>query len=133
MRWTSTAFTVGLFVMLTQTGCGSEPTNDASSRDDQPAAAAPQPPAAGTEPTPPRPATTSADGDAREIVGTIVRFSSNTTSVDVTIDEDNPAIRDFLSMLPLTHYRGVRGPRKDQLPPTSAQAQRLSGFRSGER
>jgi hypothetical protein len=35
-------------------------------------------------------------------VGTIVRFSSNTASVDVTIGEDNPAVRDFLSMLPLT-------------------------------
>ena len=34
--------------------------------------------------------------------GTIVRFSSSTTSVDVTIGEDNPAVRDFLSMLPLT-------------------------------
>jgi hypothetical protein len=36
------------------------------------------------------------------IVGTTVRFSSNTTSVDVTISEDNPAVRDFLSMLPPT-------------------------------
>jgi hypothetical protein len=34
--------------------------------------------------------------------GTTVRFSSDTTSVDVTIGEDNPAVRDFLSMLPLT-------------------------------
>jgi hypothetical protein len=83
----TTAFTLGLFVLLAQTGCGSEGTNEASLGDDQPAK---------------RATTNSADGDAREIVGTIVRFSSNTTSVDVTIGEDNPAVRDFLSMLPLT-------------------------------
>jgi hypothetical protein len=38
----------------------------------------------------------------RVIVGTTVRFSSNSTSVDVRIGQDNPAVRDFLSMLPLT-------------------------------
>jgi hypothetical protein len=86
-------FTVGLFVMLAQTGCGSEGTTDASSGDDQPAAS-------DTQPT--SPATTSADSDAHQIAGTVVRFSSNRTSVDVTIGEDNPAVRDFLSMLPLT-------------------------------
>ncbi|QYN39020.1 hypothetical protein K1T35_18565 [Pseudonocardia sp. DSM 110487] len=36
------------------------------------------------------------------VVGTVVRFTSATTSVDVTIGEDSPATRDFLSMLPLT-------------------------------
>src|SRR6266511_3070188 len=39
---------------------------------------------------------------ARAIVGSVVRFSSTRTSVDVTIGQDNPAVRDFLSMLPLT-------------------------------
>ncbi len=102
MRLKSTAFAFGLFVMLTQTGCGSQRTNDASSRDDEPAASVTQPETSVTQPVSPRPATTSADGDAREIVGTLVRFSSNRTSVDVTIGEDNPAVRDFLSMLPLT-------------------------------
>jgi hypothetical protein len=42
------------------------------------------------------------DGDVNEVVGTVVRFSAGSTSVEVTIDEDNPAVRDFLSMLPLT-------------------------------
>ena len=37
-----------------------------------------------------------------QVVGTVVRFSAGSTSVEVTIDEDNPAVRDFLSMLPLT-------------------------------
>ncbi|MEU6718756.1 cyclophilin-like fold protein [Nonomuraea sp. NPDC046802] len=35
-------------------------------------------------------------------MGTVVRFSSPATSVEVTLDQDNPAVRDFLSLLPLT-------------------------------
>jgi len=64
-------------------------------------------------PTPTQPASTmpstlpassseTPDGSADEIVGTVVRFTARSTSVDVTIDQDNPAVRDFLSMLPLT-------------------------------
>lgn len=37
-----------------------------------------------------------------QIVGTVVRFTSSSTSVDVTIGEDNPTVRDLLSRLPLT-------------------------------
>jgi len=37
-----------------------------------------------------------------QIAGTTVRFSSERASVNVTIGQDNPAVRDFLSMLPLT-------------------------------
>lgn len=37
-----------------------------------------------------------------EIVGTVVRFTSGSTSVDLTIGEDNPPERDFLSLLPVT-------------------------------
>ena len=95
MRLRINVLTVGLFVMLAQTGCGSEEGTDASPGDDQPSASV-------TQPTSPPPTATSADSEARQIVGTIVRFSSNTASVDVTIGEDNPAARDFLSMLPLT-------------------------------
>ena len=61
-----------------------------------------EPAASDTQPTSPPPVATSTDSDAREIVGTIVRFSSNTTAVDVTIGRDSPAVRDFLSLLPLT-------------------------------
>ena len=32
----------------------------------------------------------------------MVRFSSDRAGVDVTIDQDSPAVLDFLSMLPLT-------------------------------
>ncbi|GLQ53838.1 cyclophilin-like fold protein [Devosia nitrariae] len=37
-----------------------------------------------------------------QVVGTVVRFTSASTSVDVTIGEDNPTVRDLLSRLPLT-------------------------------
>ena len=36
------------------------------------------------------------------VVGTVVRFSNDSYQVDVTIDEDNPTVRDLLSRLPLT-------------------------------
>ncbi|HWV50558.1 MAG TPA: cyclophilin-like fold protein [Microbacterium sp.] len=36
------------------------------------------------------------------VVGTVVRFSAGDAVVDVTIGEDSPATRDFLSMLPMT-------------------------------
>lgn len=36
------------------------------------------------------------------VVGTVVRFTAGAASVDVTIGEDNPTVRDFLSLLPLT-------------------------------
>ena len=37
-----------------------------------------------------------------QVVGTVIRFTSASTSVDVTIGEDNPTVRDLLSRLPLT-------------------------------
>ena len=36
-----------------------------------------------------------------QIVGTVVRFTSDRTTVDVNIGEDSPGVRDFLSLLPL--------------------------------
>ena len=52
--------------------------------------------------TPPASSSGTPDGGAEEVVGTVVRFTAGSTSVEVTIDQDNPAVRDFLSMLPLT-------------------------------
>lgn len=69
------------------------PTEPASTDTPAPPTIAPSPPAASSG-TP--------DGDAAQVVGTVVRFTAGSTSVEVTIDEDNPAVRDFLSMLPLT-------------------------------
>ena len=57
--------------------------------------------APGTPSTPPAASAGSADAST-EVVGAVLRFSAGLTAVDVTIDEDNPAVRDFLSMLPLT-------------------------------
>ncbi|TAL93181.1 MAG: hypothetical protein EPN73_22705 [Paraburkholderia sp.] len=39
---------------------------------------------------------------AGRVIGTTVRFTAGSSSVEVAIDQDNPAVRDFLSMLPLT-------------------------------
>ena len=49
-------------------------------------------------PAAPAPSAVSAAG----VTGTVVRFTAGPETVDVTIDEDNPATRDFLGMLPLT-------------------------------
>jgi len=42
------------------------------------------------------------DDTTTQVIGTVVRFTSGSTLVDVIIGQDNPAVRDFLSMLPLT-------------------------------
>ncbi|WP_457579190.1 cyclophilin-like fold protein [Ensifer adhaerens] len=42
------------------------------------------------------------DRSPASVIGTIVRFTDGATTVDVTVGEDSPAVRDFLSMLPLT-------------------------------
>ena len=52
--------------------------------------------------TPPASSSGTPDGGVAQVVGSVVRFSAGSTSVEVTIGEDNPAVRDFLSMLPLT-------------------------------
>ena len=69
-----------------------------------PSAPVPTPtqPASTVPSTPPASSSETPDGSADEIVGTAVRFTSGSTSVEVTLGEDNPAVRDFLSMLPLT-------------------------------
>jgi hypothetical protein len=52
------------------------------------------------------------------ITGTIVRFTAPDGFVDVTIDEDTPAARDFLSMLPLSlTFEDFAGREKIAYPP----------------
>jgi hypothetical protein len=64
-------------------------------------AATADPPASTADAAPStEPGTTGAE-ETTEVVGTVVRFSSGSDSVDVQIDEDSAATRDFLSMLPL--------------------------------
>jgi hypothetical protein len=41
-------------------------------------------------------------GGSGPVVGTVVRFAAGATAVEVTIGEDNPTVRDFLSLLPIT-------------------------------
>lgn len=36
-----------------------------------------------------------------DIIGTVIRFTSATETVDVTVDQDTATVRDLLSMLPL--------------------------------
>lgn len=44
----------------------------------------------------------SLDSSGREVAGTKVRFSDGSTTVEVTLGEETSAVRDFVSMLPLT-------------------------------
>jgi hypothetical protein len=84
----ASAGTVVLVAVLT--GCGGPAEQPAG----PPTAASPSATAAPS-------AAPSQDGEDA-ILGTVVRFTSTNTSVDVTIGADSPATRDFLSMLPLT-------------------------------
>lgn len=64
---------------------------------------APVSPTPSLTPSPsPSPSPGPASPAAEPAVGTVVRFSNSAGCVDVTIGEDSPATRDFLSMLPLT-------------------------------
>jgi hypothetical protein len=57
--------------------------------------------AAPPTPTPSNPPTTASSPGDDTVEGTIVRFASSDTHVDVTVVADNPTSRNFLSMLPL--------------------------------
>lgn len=70
----------GLLGVALLGGCAAEPApQPAATRPDAPSASASVP---------------------AEIVGTRIRFSSDRTTIDVTIGEDSPAVRDLLSLLP---------------------------------
>lgn len=66
----------------------------------------PTPPVPGSAPAPTPTtspsATPTGEPAVDAVIGNVVRFTSDRTAVDVTIDNDSPAVRDFLSMLPLT-------------------------------
>jgi hypothetical protein len=95
----STAFTVGLFLLPTLAACGSERTNEASSRDDGPEASVTQPPAAATQPASRPPATATTDDGRRTQVE--LRLTVNETVLKATL-LDSETARDFVSLLPLT-------------------------------
>jgi hypothetical protein len=94
---------VGVFVLGLMTACitttpGSNPTarTTTAAPDSTPITTDPQPSPDATAPG--SGATTHDPG----VVGTVVRFTADDMYVDVTIDQDTPAVRDFLSQLPLT-------------------------------
>lgn len=91
LRTALLAATAALALVLTACGAGETDTEQSAP------AQSPAPTEPTTEATEPE-NTEEADD---EIIGTVIRFTSGETSVNVTVDEDNPAVRDFLSMLPL--------------------------------
>ena len=67
--------------------------------------------------TPPTP-TTTPPVQRSSVEGTVVRFASPDVRVDVTITQDNPTVRDFLSLLPLTiTFEEFSGREKIGYPP----------------
>ncbi len=68
------------------TGCGGVP----SARED------PTPPTSTASPS------SAPSPSGERVAGTVVRFTAGDTAVDVTIGDDSPATRDFVSMLPMT-------------------------------
>jgi hypothetical protein len=83
-------------------------------------------------PSPPAAAPPAGSDDA--IVGNVVRFTSANTSVDVTIGEDNPATRDFLSTLPLTiGLEEYAGREKISYLPREPELRGISGIGPRER
>ncbi|MFD3683832.1 cyclophilin-like fold protein [Nocardiopsis sp. NPDC058631] len=78
-------------------GCSTGPDTEETGPPSQ-AASPPQ----GAEATPGPTATTSSPSSSgQSVVGTVVRFTAGSETVDVTIGEDSPATRDFLSMPPM--------------------------------
>jgi hypothetical protein len=56
------------------------------------------------------------------VVGTVLRFSSESGAVDVTIREDNAATRDLLTMVPMTlTFEDFAGREKIAYPPSDIQ------------
>ncbi|SEE75067.1 cyclophilin-like fold protein [Jiangella alba] len=57
------------------------------------------------------------------VIGTIIRFTAASgPTIDVTLDEDNPAVRDLLTMLPLTlTFEDFNGVEKIAYPPREIQ------------
>ena len=53
-----------------------------------------------------------------DVVGTVIRFAASGGSIDVRVDQDNPAVRDLLSMLPVTlTFEDFNGLEKIAYPP----------------
>lgn len=90
MRRTTLSGTLTALIMIT--GCGTSKASPSVTGTSASTAAAAAPSSAPNG-TPPAPSL---------VEGAIVRFTASGTTIDVTVGADNAAVRDFLSMLPLT-------------------------------
>ena len=93
-----------LLTTAASVSCAAQERADPPGATTSPPRSSPRSPSAASSGTGGAPASTGtpaeADPAGPRVVGTVVRFTSSRTSVDVTIGEDSPATRDFLSMLP---------------------------------
>lgn len=80
-----------LVIGLALAGC------NGGASDEDPAPAGPPPSTSAPSTPPPAP-----EQPEEDVVGTVVHFTAGETVVEVTIVEDTPTTRDFLSMLPMT-------------------------------
>jgi hypothetical protein len=87
------AFAAAVLVAVFMTACSPTPVASPGS--------SPRPTATASEEAAPETPSTTAVPEPDQVVGSIVRFTSDRTTIDVTIGEDSPAVRDFLSLLPL--------------------------------
>lgn len=94
MRWNKLTAAAAITLALSLTACSPPSGGDAT-----PNAAPSTPDASSAAPSAP---SATSDSTDQSVEGTVVRFTAGAESVDVTIGEDSPATRDFLSMLPLT-------------------------------
>jgi hypothetical protein len=82
-------------------GCATTAELPAPTATPSPASAPPPAPAVPV-PSAPVPSSTPVPGQPGAVEGTVVRFASSRTTIDVTIGPDNATVRDFISMLPVT-------------------------------
>jgi hypothetical protein len=87
----ATRLTCSLATVLTLSACTTAP---------EPAASPPAAPVSSVA-GPASSAVPGSKGASHRVAGAVVRFAAGGYSVDVTIGADTPAVRDFLSMLPL--------------------------------
>ncbi len=98
--------------------CSPSGDDDATPDSASPTTAAPGSHENAATPTTQPGSTTPSTQPADAVEGTIVRFASPQVQVDVTITQDNPTTRDFLSLLPLTiEFKEFNGREKIGYPP----------------
>lgn len=109
MKKTATAVsTVLVAALLLAAGCSDSDTGQSALQ--SPTASPSR--SAETSPGPSAAASSTSPPD-ENVEGTVVRFTAGSETLDVTIGQDSPAVRDFLSMLPMNLTpEGVNGREK---------------------